>query len=178
MTQQTVRAALERVISVLGARPDAGKKPTSFATAVWCGGLNCRVTGARGESAITDMPRPMGGDGSAPTPGWYLNAAIAACAATGIAARASLQGIELDALEVTINSQSDTRGLLGIAEVTAAMTDLKMNVVIGSNNATTSQLEALVQWAEDHSPVSGALRAGASPQVAVQVVRGTHQNAA
>jgi uncharacterized OsmC-like protein len=167
MTQQTVRSALERVISVLNARPDAGKKPTSSATAVLGDGLSCKVTGARGESANTDMPKPMGGDGGAPTPGWYLNAAIASCAATGIAARASLQGIELDAVEVTVDSQSDTRGLLGIADVTAAMTDLKMNVVLSAKNASAAELEALVSWVEAHSPVSGALRAGSSPAVEV-----------
>ena len=178
MTRHAVRTALERVISVLSARPDAGKKPTSSATAVLGDGLSCKVTGARGESASTDMPKPMGGGGSAPTPGWYLNAAIASCAATGIAARASLQGIELEGVEVTVNSQSDTRGLLGCADVSAAMTDLKMNVVLSAKNATAAELEALVLWVEAHSPVSGALRAGASPAVEVQVGSPVRENTA
>ena len=52
------------------------------------GGLRCRAEGPNGAVLVTDMPRPVGGTASAPTPGWMLRAALANCDATVIAMRA------------------------------------------------------------------------------------------
>ena len=94
------------------------------------------------------MPVAFGGEGNAPSPGWFLRAAIASCAASGIGARALLKDIELERVEVTVTSDTDARGMLGIGEVTAAMTNLKMRVELSSKNASPAQLKELVQWVE------------------------------
>jgi len=56
----------------------------------------------------------MSGAASAPNPGWFLRAALAACTTTAIAMRAARLGIKLEQLELTVESESDSRGLLGL----------------------------------------------------------------
>src|SRR5262249_57579333 len=73
-----------------------------------------------------NMPPPMGGQASAETPGWYMRAGLASCIATMIATRAAQLGIILDLLEVTILSEVDWRGPLGLDDsVVPAMTNLQ-----------------------------------------------------
>ncbi len=57
---------------------------------------------------------------SAPSPGWLLRAAEASCVATLITMRAAMLGIDLDTLEVTVDSVSDDRGLLGVDDTVPA----------------------------------------------------------
>ncbi len=71
-----------------------------------------RVSGADGASLVTDMVTGIGGGGSAPSPGWMFRAAYASCVATLIAMRAAEEGWTLEALEVSIDSESDDRGIL------------------------------------------------------------------
>ena len=67
-----------------------------------------------GHVLVSDMPKAIGGGGATPTPGWFLRAALANCDATAIAMRAAQRGLVLSALEVTVDSQADDRGLLGL----------------------------------------------------------------
>lgn len=101
-------------------------------TTVWRDGLSCEVSGPAAEHAITDMPQPMGGQGAGANPGWLLRAGIASCAATAIAMRAAMTGIALRTLEVTVESESDARGLVGIPDASTALDKLRMSVRIGA----------------------------------------------
>jgi uncharacterized OsmC-like protein len=114
------------------------------------------------------MPKPMGGEASSPNPGWFLRASMASCAATAIAMRAAVLGIAIDRLEVAVHSESDARGVLGMGDVSAALSNMRMDVKIGATGATAQQLEELVEWAEAHSPVSCTLR-NAPSQVAMGI---------
>jgi uncharacterized OsmC-like protein len=112
----------------------------------------------------TDMPPPMGGTGSGPNPGWLLRAALASCNATVIAMRAAHLGLKLNTLEVTVESESDNRGLLGLDEsISAGLRDLRTRVKIGAEGATPGQLRDIVAWAEAHSPVRCTIGAANSP---------------
>jgi uncharacterized OsmC-like protein len=66
------------------------------------------------------MPTGVGGGSSAPSPGWLARAALASCDATVIAMRAAELGIPLQGLEVTVDSESDDRGLLGMDDAVPA----------------------------------------------------------
>src|SRR5687767_7066742 len=103
---------------------------------------NCEVTGPRGERVLTDMPPAMGGAASAPNPGWYLRGAMASCAATVTAMRAAKLGIPLDSLEVTVESDADHRGILGLDDrISAGQTALRTIVKIAGK---ADALEILV----------------------------------
>lgn len=165
-----LRDALESLARVLEANPEKGRVKNAPARARLLEGLRCSVEGPNGESLHTDMPRPMGGAASAPNPGWLLRAAIASCASTAIAMRAARQGIELSALEVSVESASDNRGLLGLREdVPASLDAMTVKVKIGAPGRTAAELRALAQWGDAHSPVGCTVRRGLDYAVEVEV---------
>jgi uncharacterized OsmC-like protein len=128
------------------------------------------VTGPQGQRALTDMPPAMGGAASAPNPGWYMRGAIASCMATVIAMRAAKLGISLETLEVTVESDSDHRGILGLDDkVSAGQTALRTMVKI-RGNAEPDVLREVVAWGEAHSPVGCTVKASPPCSLDVQVL--------
>jgi uncharacterized OsmC-like protein len=171
MSQVAIREALEALGTKLMQSPEKALVKNAPATASLQSGLRCRVAGPNGESAATDMPAAMGGAGSAPNPGWYMRAALAACAATAIAMRAARDGIMLKTLEVTVESESDSRGLIGCDDaVSPALSSLCTHVRIAADGATEDQLRRLVRWGDDHSPVGCTVREGPSMRLEIAVV--------
>ncbi len=81
--------------------------------------------------------------------------------------RASMMGVALKTLEVTVESDSDARGLVGISDVPTALGNLRMSVRIGADGVDEAQLRALAAWGEANSPVSCTLRD--RPHVALDV---------
>lgn len=158
MSTSEIREAIENVSQLLSKQPqDAVSK--SSATATLHDGLRCQITSQDEEATYTDMPFSVGGKGSAPNPGWFLRASLASCTATVIAMRAAQLGIMLTILEVTVNSESDTRGMLGTNEdVTASLTGWKTQVKIGAAEASSEQLREVILWAERHSPIGCTIR--------------------
>jgi uncharacterized OsmC-like protein len=168
MSSAQVREAIEKTSKMLGEQPEKARVKNAQATATWMEGLKCRVTGPAGEQVQTDMPAGMGGAASAPNPGWLMRAALASCNATAIAMRAARRGISLATLEVTVTSESDSRGLLGLDEkVSAGLQGMRIHVKVSAPGAGAREVEELVRWACAHSPV-GCANLGAA-QVEVQV---------
>lgn len=165
-----VREAIERATTVFTERPSSSRKTNPSATAVLVAGLRCDIAGPDGESTSTDMPKPMGGTGAGPSPGWFFRASIASCTATAIGMRAAVLGIELDRLEVSVHSDSDAQGLLGMGDVSPALSNLRMEVRVSAREAKPHQLEELVSWADAHSPVGCTLRTYPGIQVKTQIL--------
>lgn len=155
MSVATIREALAKAAEFVAQNPEKARVRNAPATALLENGLRCRVTGPAGELVHTDMPASVGGEGSAPNPAWLMRAALASCNASGIAMRAARQGIHLTKLEVSVSSETDSRGVLGIDEnVSAAMKPLQVHVTISAPDASAADLEELVSWVCTHSPVS------------------------
>jgi organic hydroperoxide reductase OsmC/OhrA len=111
----------------------------------------------------TDMPAELGGSGDQVTPGWLFRAGLASCFATRIAMEAAVAGIELTLLEVLASSRSDTRGALGMADVSgepvgAGPRDVQLLVKIAALGAAAQDLQNLIEASHRSSPVSAALR--------------------
>ena len=103
----------------------------------------------------------MGGQASAETPGWHMRAGLASCIATMIATRAAQLGISLKLLEVTILSEVDYRGVLGLDDLIApSMSNLRPQVKIAAEGVSSAALIDLVRWGEQHSPVARTIKAG------------------
>jgi uncharacterized OsmC-like protein len=149
---------LERASGALARSPEKARSATAPLTATLLEGLSVEVRGAEGELVLTDMPASLGGEGRAPSPGWLLRAALAACNATVIAMRAARQGVRLSRLEVQAESVADGRRLLGVDDKVAPVLELRLTVRIGAEGASDDALRALVDWAESHSPVGCTLR--------------------
>jgi uncharacterized OsmC-like protein len=166
MSNLRAREPLERARQIFLERPAAAKKATS-ATALWRDGLRCDISGPAGEKASSDMPRPMGGEGSAPNPGWLLRASMAACTATAIAMQAARLGVELKSLEVRVESESDARGFVGIDGVSTAMSAMRMAIRIGADGVSEAQLREMAEQGNAISAVGATLRE--RPPVALEI---------
>ncbi len=129
MSSTRIREAIENTAKALAEHPERARVKNPPATAVVEDGLRCRVTGPSGELVHTDMSPAMGGGGTAPNPGWLMRAALASCNATGIATQAARAGIPLTRLEVSVSSETDGRGVLGLDErISPAMQPLEILV--------------------------------------------------
>ena len=168
-TTGQIRESIDRAVNFLTEQPEKGRYVDRPATAT-VEGLRAEVTGQHGESLVSDMPRSVGGGGSAPTPGWFLRAAVAGCDATVIAMRAAAEGIELSTLEVTVTSESDDRGFLGMDDsLPAGPLQARTHVRIGADGVSPDTLREIVAWAEMHSPVSDALRRAVPTTVDIEI---------
>lgn len=155
----TIREAVEAAGAYLTEHPDEARYRDSHARARLGAGLSVDVTGPGGERVATDMPRGIGGGAAAPSPGWYFRAAAAACVASLIGIRAAAIGLELEAgsVEVTVDSESDDRGILGLDEAIPAGA-LSVKVVASATGVDRAAFEAVARWAVDHCPITDTAR--------------------
>lgn len=158
MSIDGIRRAIEDASTYLRAHPDEARYTDSAATASIEDGLRIAVRGPNGEAVTTDMVAAVGGSGSAPSPGWLLRAAEASCVATFVAMRAATLGVALTRLEVTVDSVSDDRGILGLDEtVPAGPLSGRVMVRLAADGVSTTDLEAIARWGIEHCPVCDAV---------------------
>ncbi len=159
MTQADIAAKIVAAREYLGTHRDEARYRDTAATAVVEEGLRVRATGPDGASVVTDMSPGVGGAGSAPSPGWLFRAADASCIATLISMRAAEQGIALERLEVTVDSESDDYGILGIDEaVPAGPLSMRVHVRVAAGGVNEDRLREIVAWGIDHCPVCDATK--------------------
>lgn len=171
MSVSSVRQAIERVSAAISADPTKARAKNAPATARLAAGLQCELSGPHNERLITDMPQAMGGAASGPNPGWLLRGALASCTATVIAMRAAKLGVALSSLEVTVESESDNRGILGLDEnVSAGLETVRMKVKIGAATESSDALQEIVAWADAHSPVACTMRQAPGCSLEIEVV--------
>jgi uncharacterized OsmC-like protein len=157
MDQDKIRTSIDSVVAHFLSHPEEALSDDRPASAVLEEGLRFQIAGLGSWQITTDMPKALGGEASAPSPGWLRRAAQAACEATMIAIAAAKEGIPLQSLQVTIGSRSDDRGLVGAADVPPGPLDSWAKVKISSPGVPADKLRELVEWAEKHSPVTDAL---------------------
>lgn len=141
--------------------PDEARYRDSHARARLADGLRVEVDGPGGEQLVTDMPRSIGGGASAPSPGWYLRAAAASCVASLIGIRAAMTGLDLpaDTVTVTVDSESDDRGILGLDDDTpAGALSMRVSVSLTEVSIDRATFEDVVHWAVEHCPVTDSVK--------------------
>jgi uncharacterized OsmC-like protein len=164
-----IRAALEGAGAYLTAHPDEARYTDSIAVARLEAGLRVAVDGPNGERLTTDMPAAVGGDASAPSPGWFLRAAVAACALSLATMRAAQLGMTGFDCEVDVDSESDDRGILGLDPSTpGGPLSMRIGFRMAADDANLAQLEEVAVWATDHCPVSDAVRRGVPLHIEVK----------
>src|SRR5947207_1624789 len=154
---ESIRSAIETACAHLTEHPEAAVSTDAAATAVHEDGLRFRVDGPKG-AVVTDMANSVGGGAAAPTPAWLMRAALASCDATLVAMEAAREGVELTDLKVTVDSESDFRGVLGVDDsVDAGPRSVRVRIEVASAETSEDQLREIVQRAEARSPVRDAV---------------------
>jgi uncharacterized OsmC-like protein len=155
-----IRDAVAGASAYLTDHPDEARYRDSHARARLSDGLRVEVDGPGGERLQTDMPRAIGGGAVAPSPGWYFRAAAASCVASLIGIRAATTGLELpaDTVTVTVDSESDDRGILGLdASIPAGALSMRVSVSLTEVSIDRKTFEAVVRWAVEHCPVTDSV---------------------
>jgi uncharacterized OsmC-like protein len=166
---EAIREAVEQATHHLAAHPEAASGPDAAATAVLEDGLRCRVESPAG-AVVTDMTKAVGGGESAPSPGWMMRAALAACDATIIAIEAAREGVGLEHLRVSVESDSDFRGMLGLGDdVRPGPLNVRIRIELSAPEASEEQLRAIVARAEARSPVGDAIAHAVPVRTEVEV---------
>lgn len=151
----SIADAVARATAYLSEHPDEARYRDSAATARIESGLIADVTGPSGERIRTDMPAGIGGTATTVSPGWLLRAAAASCVASLVVIRAAATGFEIGPVDVTVDSESDDRGILGMDEsIDAGALSMKVVVLIGAPVPTDEVRRDLVDWALKHCPVT------------------------
>ena len=155
----SIADAIRNATEYVTANPGEARYTDSAAVATLEGGLNVRVAAPDGREIETDMSKGVGGEDSAPSPGWLFRAALASCDTTLIAMRAAVLGVELTKVEVTIDGESDDHGILGIDEsVPAGPLSVRTRIKVEARDADAQSVYQLVEWAVAHCPVCDAIK--------------------
>jgi uncharacterized OsmC-like protein len=171
MSTTSIREALENLSRLITEQPEKARAKNVPAAARLLEGLRCEVKGPNGETLYTDMPPAVGGTASAPAPGWLLRASLASCTATTIAMRAAKVGVSLTSLEVTVESSSDNRGMLGLDDkISAGLSPITTRVRIGAISVAADQLRELAAWGDQHSPIACTTRSSCDCSLEVEIV--------
>lgn len=166
----SIAEAVQRASTYLTEHPEDARYRDSSAKATLSAGLVVHVTGPGGEALTTDMPTGIGGTATAPSPGWYLRAAQASCVAALVAIRAAATGIPFDDVQVTVDSESDDRGILGLdPAIPAGALSGRIEVSIRAHGRTPAELDQLARWAIDHCPVTDTVRRAVPLELDVRV---------
>lgn len=169
-TNEAVAEAIARAVEHLTEHPDEASYTDSPATATLQEGLRVIVRDPSDRTVETDMPAGVGGADSAPSAGWLFRAALAACDTTLIAMRAAMLGVELTHVEVTIDSDSNDHGILGIDEsVPAGPTSVRTKIRVSAPHSDEATVRDLVEWAIAHCPVCDATKRAVPVSVDVEV---------
>ena len=169
---KTIEQAVSTRIAYLREHPEKIRTREKAAIARVKTELQCEVSVDGNVALTTDMPAVLGGGGSAPTPGWFMRAALASCDATTIAMRAACLGVSLETIEVTVESESDARGILGVDDAKAGPRQFLTHIRIKAANGDRGRVQEIVDWALAHSPVADAMQRSVRNKVDLQVDEG------
>jgi uncharacterized OsmC-like protein len=157
MPTRSIKESIDRAIEYLTTFPSKARYTDSYATASLVSGLRFKMTDSDGRTLTSDMPKGVGGEGVEPSPGWLFRASMASCIGSLVVMRAAQLGITLSKLEITVDSQSDDRGILGMDEsVPAGPLSMRIAAKMEAAGGSESAYRELVEYAMEHCPVCDA----------------------
>lgn len=98
-------------------------------------------------------PPVLLGDNEGANPVEFLLHALAGCVTTTTVLHAAARGIEIESLSTTLAGEIDMQGLLALDDVPAGYRSIRIEMDIKAKNATDAELDDLLLFAQQHSPV-------------------------
>lgn len=148
---ERIADSLQRLEVLLIDRSEFGRTTNRSVTSS-CEGLRCSIV--EGDwTHTTDLGSAIGGGGGAPTPGVLGRAALGSCLAMGYRLRAAKHGVELTSIRVTVETDSDLRGLLFLdADPPPGFTEVRYHVEVESP-APMADVQRVIEEGDRHSPM-------------------------
>jgi len=147
--QAKLKELFERTQDVLRAKPYVGRKTATSVTRM-VNGTTCEVSEGRW-TLTADLSEKVGGHGLGPDSGVLGRAAFGSCAVMSYVMWATKLDLQLDAIEVTIETDVDSGGLYGTADVPAGYLQARAIVRIESSEPPERVVE-LINKGDKHSP--------------------------
>jgi uncharacterized OsmC-like protein len=116
-----------------------------------------------------DEPPVLLGENRGPNAVELLLQALAFCYAVGYAANAAARGIEIERMEYEVEGDFDVRPFLGLPGPRPGFTGIRAKAVVSSPNANPEQLEELLRYVEETSPVRDSLVAEVPVETTLEV---------
>lgn len=98
-------------------------------------------------------PPVLLGNNEGANPVEFLLHALAGCVTTTTVLHAAARGIEIESLSTTLAGEIDMQGLLALDDVPAGYRSIRIEMDIKAKNATDAELDDLLLFAQQHSPV-------------------------
>lgn len=150
MTNDPIKSAFERIEGLLSQRDSVGKGTATTHVRLE-ESLTCHVRDGKW-NFVADMSEKHGGSGQGPDPGVFGRTALGTCLAIAYRQWAAKLDIPLDAVEVEVQADYDSRGLYGVDEnVSAGYSEIRYVVTVESS-ATEEDIHRLLDTADRHSP--------------------------
>lgn len=148
-------AAVGSLVEAVTADPGAGRTTWS-ADVNWTGAFRSESRVRDFAPIASDEPTGLGGTDTAPNPVEQLLAALGNCLAVGYAANASVAGIALNDLSVSIHGDLDLQTFLGLGGRHAGFDKISAEVTLDAE-ATDDQITKLHEKVIGSSPVGHTL---------------------
>ena len=146
-----IRDALDRAVKTVTLRPERGQRVYRN-VAVVDRGTRCEAHEA-GRQLTVDVGKALGGQEDRPNPSMILRSAISSCVAIGIKQWGARRGVDIELVEVVLETAIDARGQLGVCdEATPGFERMSLSISITSS-AGERTIEEVVATALRHSPL-------------------------
>jgi len=145
-----IRTNVERKVAEVAERPSAGQG-TATTRVTLKPGLECEIED--GPWKLTaGMSTKWGGTNAGPDPGILGRASLGSCLAIGYGVWAARLGVPIDALEVVVQGDYDSRGELGLADdVPPGYLQVRYRVTVTSP-APEADVQRVLDMADKYSP--------------------------
>ncbi|MXO58266.1 hypothetical protein GRI89_01740 [Altererythrobacter salegens] len=154
-TATETRIALERADKLVTLAPERGQRTYTNTARIESGTL-CSVE-EKGHRFLVDAGKGLGGGNEEPTPSALLRSALSSCIAIGVKLWAARREIPIDHVEVTLETDTDARGLLGLCSRTPpGFTGMRVQIDVRSP-APREVVEDVVATSLRLSPLVDAL---------------------
>ena len=150
LASEQMRDVLDRKVSAIRQQPAIGRA-TAHTTIRLKPGLACEVEEGAWKLTV-GMSEKSGGTNAGPNPGILGRAALGSCLALGYAMWAARLGVQIDALDVDVEADYDSRGELGISDdVPPGYLQVRYRVTV-SSSAAEADVRRVIDTADKYSP--------------------------
>ena len=166
---EIIRQSLERAVETVALKPTRGLRTYSNVATI-VEGTRCRVIEQHDE-LLVDIPRSVGGESEGPSPSMILRSAISSCVAIGIKQWAARQSVPIARVDVTLETDVDARGQLGVSdEIAPGFLGLRLAISVVTA-ADPADVKDIVRRSLKYSPLMDVLQRAQAVETRIELLQ-------